>query len=196
MKPIPAPIYNSIVNVFYSKRILKYIQDELQPRQELKVLDIPCGTGLLVKCCKPSWYVGADIDARRVVEAKSRHPFERFVVSDASSLIFMNDQFDRILVSGLFHHVSDAISSKILSELKRVLKPNGKLIVVEAIWPKKWYNFIGFAARKMDQGKFVRYEYEYEVLFRQYFKIEKKYCFSKFKLDFFLTTLIYEPSLG
>ena len=148
MKPLPALVYNSIVNIFYNKRFLKFIHEELQPVQGLRILDVPCGTGILMNCCKPSIYVGADIDVYRVMDAGRRHGHEDFIVSDASNLAFKDKRFDRILASGLFHHVNDSTSLKILSEFKRVLAVNGKLIVLEAIWPHNRFNLIGLAGRK------------------------------------------------
>lgn len=190
MKPLPASVYNSIVNIFYNKRFLKFIQEEVQPMQGLRILDVPCGTGILMNCCKPSSYVGADIDVNRVVDAGRRNTRENFIVSDASSLAFKNEKFDRILVSGLFHHVNDPISLEILSEFKRVLSPNGKLIVFEAIWPRNRFNLIGLVGRKLDQGKFVRHAEEYERLFEQYFKIQKSVCFSNLGFEYLFSRLV------
>jgi ubiquinone/menaquinone biosynthesis C-methylase UbiE len=190
MKPLSASVYNSIVNIFYNKRFLKFIQEELQPMQGLTILDVPCGTGILINCCKPSFYVGADIDINRVMDACRRNPHEDFIVSDASNLAFKNEKFDRILASGLFHHVNDSTSLKILSEFKRVLSVNGKLIVFEAIWPRNRFNLIGLVGRKLDQGKYVRNVDEYEHLFEQYFKIQKSVCFSNLGLEYLCARLI------
>lgn len=190
MKPLPAQVYNSFVSIFFNKRFLQRIQEEIQPMQGLKLLDAPCGTGSLMNCCKPCWYVGADIDESRVIDAGFRHPHERFIVSDASTLAFKDEKFDRILAAGLFHHVNDSISLKILSEFKRVLSPKGKLIVIEAIWPRNRFNLIGLVGRKMDQGNFVRHAEEYERLFAKHFKIQKSVYSSNMGLEYLLATLI------
>jgi ubiquinone/menaquinone biosynthesis C-methylase UbiE len=190
MKPLPASVYNSIVKVFYNKRFLKFIREELQPMRGLRILDVPCGTGILMNCCKPSSYVGADIDINRVADAGSRNIHEDFIVSDASNLAFNNGKFDRILASGLFHHVNDSTSLKILSEFKRVLSANGKLIVFEAIWPRNRFNLIGLVGRKLDQGKFVRHVEEYESLFKKYFKIQTSVCFSNLGFEYLFSRLV------
>ena len=190
MNPLPASFYNSLVNIFYNKRFLKAIQTEVGPTRGMRILDVPCGTGILMHCCKPSSYVGADIDTNRVFDAGFRYPGEAFVVSDASALSFAENQFDLILASGLFHHVDDKISSAILSEFRRVLSPGGKIVVIEAIWPRNKFNVIGYVGRKMDQGKFVRNAPAYEKLFRQFFKIHKKYYFLNLGFEYLFATLI------
>ena len=48
---------------------------------------------------------------------------------------------------------------------------------------------MGFVARKMDQGDFVRHKMEYECLFKQYFIIERSFCFSNFGIECLLLTL-------
>ena len=133
MKPISTPTFNLIANIYYSKRIWKYIHGAPSLMEGLSVLDAPCGNGSLIQCRKPSSYVGADIDIHRVMEAKRRNTLENFIISNASNLTFKNGKFDRILASGLFHHVDDLISHKILSEFSRVLASQRKLVVVEAI---------------------------------------------------------------
>ncbi len=190
MNPLPAKFYNSLVNIFYNKRFLKAIQIEVGPTRGKRILDVPCGTGILMHCCKPSSYVGADVDTNRVFDAGCRYPGEAFVVSDASALSFAEDKFDLILSSGLFHHVDDKISAAILSEFRRVLSPGGKIIVIEAIWPRDKLNVIGYVGRKLDQGKFVRHAVEYEKLFRQFFKIHKNYYFLNLGFEYLFATLV------
>ncbi len=195
MNPLPASFYNTLVNVFYNKRFLEAIQAEVGPTREMRILDVPCGTGILMHCCKPSSYVGADIDAKRVVDAGVRFPEEAFVVSDAAALSFTKDKFDLILASGLFHHVDDKVSTAILSEFRRVLSPVGKIVVIEAIWPQNRFNIIGYVGRKLDQGKFVRHAAAYEKLFREFFKIQKKYYFLNLGFEYLFATLVPDGGL-
>jgi ubiquinone/menaquinone biosynthesis C-methylase UbiE len=190
MKPLPSTVYNSFVNIFYNKRFLRAILKEVRPVQGMRILDVPCGTGILMHCCKPSFYVGADIDGNRVADAKCRYPRDKFVVSDATNLTFKNGKFDRILASGLFHHVDDAISLNILSEFRRVLATDGEIIVIEAIWPRNRLNLIGLVTRRLDQGKFVRHAAAYEKLFRQFFNIRKSFYFSNLGLEYLFSILV------
>lgn len=195
MNPLPATFYNSLVNIFYNKRFLKAIQTEVGPTRGIRILDVPCGTGILMHCCKPSTYVGADIDTSRVFDAGCRYPGEVFVVSDASALSFAQDQFDLILASGLFHHVDDKILAAILSEFRRVLSPGGKIVVIEAIWPRNKFNVIGYVGRKLDQGKFVRHAAAYEKMFAQFFKIHKKYYFLNLGFEYLFATLVTDGGM-
>ena len=195
MNPLPATFYNHLVNITYTKRFLKAIQTEVGPTRGMRILDVPCGTGILMHCCKPSIYVGADIDANRVFDAECRYPEEAFVVSDASALSFAEGNFDLILAAGLFHHVDDKVSAAILSEFRRVLAPGGKIVVIEAIWPRNKFNVIGYVGRKLDQGKFVRHAAAYETLFRQFFKIRKNYHFLNLGFEYLFATLVSDGGM-
>jgi SAM-dependent methyltransferase len=51
-----------------------------------RVLDLACGTGLLLDCCSypidPHLYVGLDISSGMIDQARLKHPFFRFEVAD------------------------------------------------------------------------------------------------------------------
>ena len=190
MKALPGFCFDIIANLFYSKEIKELIKREINPATGLNLLDAPCGTGTLFDICKPCNYTGIDIDKNRVLKAQDRYAGGKFLVSDASNLPFPEKKFDLILAAGLFHHVDDECSIKILSEFSRVLKPTGRIIVFEAIWPLHRYNIVGYLARKMDQGRFVRYCEGYENLFKKYFHIQVRYFPSRLGLDYFLTALV------
>lgn len=50
---------------------------------------------------------------------------------DATKLKFKDNSFDKILISLVLHEVNDEIAGEILKEAKRVLKPNGEIIITE-----------------------------------------------------------------
>lgn len=65
--------------------------------------------------------------------AAARNTFDqeniRFVQMDAQQLAFAQDSFDCVNVSASLHHLADIPS--VLVEMKRVLKPGGRLVVSE-----------------------------------------------------------------
>jgi ubiquinone/menaquinone biosynthesis C-methylase UbiE len=190
MKPLPGSLFDIIANFFYSEKIKGLIKKEIAPEPGLELLDVPCGTGTLFDICSPCTYTGADIDKERVLKAQNRCTPGKFFVSDASKLPFAEKAFDLILAAGLFHHVDDECAMEILFEFSRVLKPTGRIIIFEAIWPRHCYNIVGYLARKIDQGKFVRYCEEYENLFKKHFDIKTRYFPSRLGLEYLLTTLV------
>ena len=67
---------------------------------------------------------------RNVVEyGKSRRPNIKFVEGEAENIPLPDAYFDKVVASASFHHFSD--HDKALEEMKRVLKPDGKIIILE-----------------------------------------------------------------
>ena len=190
MKPLSAQTFDWVAKIFYNENFLDRIQQAINPIEGHKLLDAACGTGILKPCCSPAWYVGIDIDTKRVTEARNQYKTVDFISSDAGKLAFKKNSFDIILASGLFHHVNDQTAYNILSEFKRVLSADGRVIVIEAIWPQHRYNLLGVLGRKMDQGNFVRHSWEYESLFKQCFNVDKKFLFTNYCLEYLLAILV------
>jgi len=101
-----------------------------------KIFDVGCGTGKQVidygkKCGKTGIVVGADILIELLREAKSnaKNINAIFEITDLNNSVnWIDDTFD--LVSSCFSiYYLDDMESGIL-ELRRILKPNGKILVV------------------------------------------------------------------
>jgi len=126
-------------------------QQQLKPAQDLllemaniqdgeQVLDIACGTGLVTfKAAEKAGYVlGTDISdgmielARNVSKEKtiSNIAFERM---DAEKLELKDESFDVVLCALGLMYVPDPFLA--LSEIKRVLKPGGRMIA--AVWGER-----------------------------------------------------------
>jgi len=104
---------------------------QLAPLEQRCVLDLSCGTGY------GSDYLGATagrivgIDCALDVVAKSRTDYPRsnvaFLAMDACALAFREASFDCIVSQDTIEHVQD--DRRFVSELTRVLKPNGVLVI-------------------------------------------------------------------
>jgi ubiquinone/menaquinone biosynthesis C-methylase UbiE len=103
-----------------------------------KILDIATGTGdfinTLMKTLKNyDSFVGIDVLAKDLESAKKRfkdQPVE-LLEMNAESLKFGDNSFDTVSMAYAIHHI-DKID-KALSEIHRVLKPGGNLIIQEEI---------------------------------------------------------------
>ena len=104
------------------------------------VLDVGCGTGDLT--LRAARRVGAEgrtagIDAspnmvtiaRRKAAKKGRDI--DFRVAPIEDLPFADGEFDAALSSFMIHHLPDDLKLRGLAEVRRVLKPGGRLIVVD-----------------------------------------------------------------
>lgn len=115
----------------------------LVPRFGLKfgqgVLDLGTGTGVLIphllSAVGPSGSVIAvDFAERMAVFSKSKHSHTRnleILLGDAEALGFRGGSFDAVTCLGLIPHLQDR--EKALSEVNRVLRPAGRLIVAHAL---------------------------------------------------------------
>ena len=104
------------------------------------VLDVGCGTGTLALAAKRR--VGASgsvygidaseemIDRARGKSARRGQPVT-FDVAAAQSLPFADATFDVVLCSLAVHHLPEDARAGALAEMRRVLKPEGRALIVE-----------------------------------------------------------------
>jgi SAM-dependent methyltransferase len=87
--------------------------------------------------------VGVDADAPRVDQARARQlSSASFMQAVGESLPFPADYFDGVFMNEVFEHVAD--ESKTLSEVRRVLVPSGRLVLIS---PNRWFPFEGHGMR-------------------------------------------------
>lgn len=111
-------------------------------------LDVGCGEGrhVIHACLEHNILgIGVDISSRDLKTARERFfPFTEFNLhsqfflqqTDATRLPFLDNSFDKIICSEVLEHIENY--SGVLSEIYRVLKPNGVLAVsVPRAWPEK-----------------------------------------------------------
>jgi len=125
--------YNQISDEFSNTRkrnwpeieeLKKYINDGE------KILDLGCGNGRLSEIFsgKNIDYTGVDFSERLVEIAKSKYG-DFFRVADILNLPFSNQNFDSVWSIAVLHHIpSIELRKRVLSEIKRVLRPNGRVI--------------------------------------------------------------------
>jgi ubiquinone/menaquinone biosynthesis C-methylase UbiE len=119
----------------FRRRLLEL--GRVQPGES--VLDVGCGTGSLAIEAKRA--VGAarvfGIDASPAMIARARTKAAKarlevsFDVALAQALPFGYSQFDVVLSSVMMHHLPKADRPGVMREAKRVLKPGGRLLVVD-----------------------------------------------------------------
>jgi ubiquinone/menaquinone biosynthesis C-methylase UbiE len=106
------------------------------------VLDVGCGTGQLTR--KAATEVGAGsrvagIDASPEMIETARKKAARtapeidFRVAPVEKLPFGDAEFDVVLSSLMLHHLPDDLKAQGLTEVRRVLKPDGRLIAVDIL---------------------------------------------------------------
>lgn len=111
--------YAELQSVKY-RTIIKYL-----PEQAGCILDLGCGTGLLLEKLRKrrGLVVGVDASKGMLKRAKSRGKGPRLVLADADSLPFRNDVFDCVVSVTLLQNMPDP--ARTVRELERVLRKGG-----------------------------------------------------------------------
>ncbi|MDA8194121.1 MAG: class I SAM-dependent methyltransferase [Thermaerobacter sp.] len=98
-----------------------------------RILEVGCGTGYGADYLAETaaQVVGADIDGDVVAEARSRYqrPNLEFVTASAQSLPFLSASFDVVVMFEVIEHLERDQQWCVLSEVRRVLTPNGLLFL-------------------------------------------------------------------
>jgi cyclopropane fatty-acyl-phospholipid synthase-like methyltransferase len=100
-----------------------------------RVLDAGCGTGehTLMVAARGLDAVGIDASPRAIHiaqrKATDRRVAARFVVWDALALADLNERFDTVLDSGLFHVFDDERRARYVASLAAVVKPRGRVLL-------------------------------------------------------------------
>ena len=103
------------------------------------VLDACCGTGDLAIAARnagASYVVGVDFSERMLERARRKAPELEWVQSDVLELPFEDASFDAAVVGFGVRNVEDLEGA--IRELRRVLRPGGRLGILEITIPRGW----------------------------------------------------------
>jgi ubiquinone/menaquinone biosynthesis C-methylase UbiE len=139
---------------------------QLQPGES--VLDVGCGTGTLAMV---AWQrVGetgsvSGIDpSPQMIDRANRKAVRRglaidFQVGVIEQLSFPDQSFDVVLSTFMMHHLPDDLKRRGLAEIARVLKPGGRLLVLDMKGPAgPWKSNIANQPALMKEAGFSRVE--------------------------------------
>lgn len=118
--------------------------DSLRPYRPQRILDVATGTGdfaiLAAKLLEPEALLGVDLSegmmevARQKVEREELQDVIRFQKEDCLNLSFPNGSFDALTVAYGIRNFSDLDCG--LREMHRVLRPGGRLVIIELTAPR------------------------------------------------------------
>ena len=133
-----APRYD-LLNTLMTGGIVNYWRklttEAVNPKSGERILDLAAGTGT---SSVPFAQAGAKVTAcdmshGMLAEGRKRHPELEFVYGDGTDLPFEDDTFDAVTISYGLRNISD--TEKALSEMRRVTKPGGRIVVAEFSTP-------------------------------------------------------------
>jgi ubiquinone/menaquinone biosynthesis C-methylase UbiE len=134
-------LYDFVFKYFFkiNKDFFKKIETYLDLKNNYKVLDIGSGTSsfsIYLKNENPTLNI-YDIDGSkemlRIAEKKIKDENLNIKIEEAlaENIPYEDNHFDRIVAIFLFSYIPKTIKPYAMKELYRVLKPNGKLVIVD-----------------------------------------------------------------
>lgn len=150
------PLYDPITRLFGLIAALDQLIARAELRASHQILDVGCGTGTLavrVAVRYPGVRVTAvDPDpkalARATKKAARAGASVQFERGFADALRYNDGSFDRVFSSMMLHHVHGKEKPKALAEMRRVLKPGGRLELMDIIM----HGRRGLLARRLHGG--------------------------------------------
>lgn len=127
---IPA-FYSAFQNMLGARKARQRLADEhYRIPPGARVLDVGCGPADLLDILPACSYTGVDLNPEHVAAARARYGDRgTFVCSDVANLTAdQAGSFDRIIFSGLLHHLDDDIAVGLLQTCKVLLARDGVLV--------------------------------------------------------------------
>jgi ubiquinone/menaquinone biosynthesis C-methylase UbiE len=131
---VPGVLYDLVFGRIL-RGVRRWIAAEVARQELFPWLDVCCGTGSQFRTPEagrdPGPAIGLDNSAGMVRYAAARAPGFFFVRGDAARLPFKDGSFRAVSVSFGLHDKSPAARSELLSEARRVLAADGRLIAAD-----------------------------------------------------------------
>jgi len=137
------PLYDPLTRLLGVDRARTALVEQAAIQPHHRVLDIGCGTGalaLLTARARPGAdIVGLDPDPKALARARKKAARAgvsiRFDRGFADALPYPDASFDRVVSSMMLHHLEAGTKGKALAEMHRVLKPGGRLELLDFAGP-------------------------------------------------------------
>ena len=128
-------LLNDLLSLGRTKAWRKVATSIIAPKPGMRILDIAAGTG---SSSRPLADAGAEVIpldfSKGMLEAgRKRHPDLAFTHGDALALTFKDNEFDVTTISFGLRNTTDTL--KALRESLRVLRPGGRMVVIEFSQP-------------------------------------------------------------
>jgi len=149
MTPESAQRYDTQVEVLFGGTANAIRRQALPPLHELfsgrdqrrlSLVDVGCGTGRALHFLKQAWprlpAIGIDMSDAYVAEARrhlKRWCWIDFIVANGEAIPLADQSQDAATSIFMFHELPPGVRRAVFRELARVLKPGGRLVVVDSL---------------------------------------------------------------
>ena len=149
------------------------------------ILDIGCGYGRTLRECKKNGYknlFGIDFSKNMIKRGKSENPEMNLQVGNAKCLPFKTDEIDVvILFSVLTCIISDEEQISVINEIRRVLKPNGIIVLDDFLLNNDERNMERYQKYRKKFGTYGCFELPEGAVLRHHDKTYIKRLLADFK---------------
>lgn len=157
---ILTPLYGWAVRATMPELEFKrLLLDQAAIEAGFRVADIGCGTGVLARMakerCSDSQVTGYDVDPRMLSRAAanaSSGEIPWVLAEPGRPLPIPNASVDRVFSSLVFHHLTNDEKAFLLSDIRRVLAPNGALHLADWVQPRTIVERTGFLGIRLLDG--------------------------------------------
>jgi len=128
---------NAVMTLGQERRWRELVADALEVNPGDRVLDLAAGTGASAVPIqrRGASVVACDFSLGMLSVGRRRHPSLEFAAGDALALPFSAGGFDAVTISFGLRNVADVDLA--LTELARVTRPGGRLVVLETSAPRR-----------------------------------------------------------
>lgn len=147
---------------------LELVRNALRPSAGMRILDAGCARGRFLRHLQASGVhlTGVDLTEVFLRSARQNVPGAEFAAGSLSALPFANSSFDGVYCIETLEHLPDTEAA--LSEMARVLKPDGTLIVIDKnLWGLNPRNGLPNAIWKPWMERRGKWMYPAEFRFRE-----------------------------
>jgi SAM-dependent methyltransferase len=130
-----------------------------------RVLDLGCGTGVMLACLPHVEYVGIDMSQAYIDACRRRHggrgSFHCALLTADTVGSFAD--FDVILAVGVIHHLDDNTAAELFRTARDALRPGGRLVTLDGVFTAE-QSRLKRALLEADRGRHVRSAEAYREL--------------------------------
>lgn len=164
------PVYDLLATLLGAGPARRMLVEHAAPRPGDRVLDVGAGTGSLTIALQrrqpAAEVVALDPDPRALGIARRKADrlalSIRFDHGFADALPYPDASFSRVASSFMFHHLARRDKERMLGEVRRVLRPGGRLHLLDFGGPIT--TGAGFVARRIHAGQLLRDNAEDRVI--------------------------------
>ncbi|MGQ9897980.1 MAG: class I SAM-dependent methyltransferase [Acidobacteriota bacterium] len=155
------PWFDVVAKVAVRDDVLKRRLADLLPLEPGEsVLDVGCGTGTLLLCLHKrqpqACFFGVDADPAALALARQKERQQKIkwslLSASATQLPFPDGYFNAVVTSLVFHHLTTSEKQQALGEIRRVLRPEGRLLLADYDAPRTWLEWMAFFPVRLFDG--------------------------------------------